>query len=74
MTAEIHEIHLPNGLTRLPLDADKVLNEASGKLKMVVIVGYDEQDGFYFASSISDGPEVLWALEQAKRQLLEISQ
>jgi hypothetical protein len=61
-------------VTSLNLDADKVISKAAGKLTQVVIVGYDRDGEFYFASSVADGPEVLWALEQAKLKLLNIGQ
>jgi len=60
------------GVTRLDLPADQVLDRAVGKLKSVVIVGELEDGSEYFASSIADGPDVLWALERAKLRLLQI--
>ena len=62
------------GETRLDLDPDTVLAAAAGKLKDVVIVGYEADGSFYFASSQADGPEALWLLAQAQRKLLEISE
>lgn len=60
-------------VTSLNLDADRVISKAVGQLAQVVIVGYDRDGDFYFASSVADGPEVLWALEQAKLRLLNVS-
>lgn len=59
-------------ITRLNLDPERVLNKARDKLDDVVILGYDKDGEFYFASSISSGPEVLWLLESLKKQLLEV--
>ena len=58
--------------TRLDLPADRVLDAAKGHLTDgVVIIGFDGNGEFYFASSIADGGEVLWLLEMSKKQLLE---
>lgn len=63
-----------NGITRLDLDPQKVLRKAiDAKPTEVVIIGYDADGNFYFASSKADGPSVLWDLEQAKRMLLSVS-
>lgn len=61
-----------NGITRLDIPADRVITAAVGKLQDVIIVGYDKDGGFYFASSKASGPEVVWLLELAKKILLEI--
>lgn len=58
-------------ITRLDLDAERVLQQAAEKLAEVVIVGYDHDGQFYFASNKADGGTVLWLLEKAKLQLLE---
>jgi hypothetical protein len=60
-------------ITSLPINVDRVINAALGKLKEVVVVGYDEDGDLYFASSEPGGPEVLWLLEKAKLALLDIS-
>lgn len=60
-------------VTTLDTDAERVLSAAQGNLQTVIVVGYDHDGEFYFASNKSDGPEVLWALEQAKLKLLSIS-
>lgn len=60
-------------ITSLPLDPQRVLAKASeAGLAGVVIVGEFEDGRRYFASSISDGPEVLWLLSKAQRDLLAI--
>ena len=60
------------GITKLDLPPDRVLEAARGKLSSVVIIGYDNEENEYFASSIADGPEVLWMLERAKMKLLTV--
>lgn len=70
MTAEI--LHF-DGVTSLDISADRVLDVAkAAEMQSVIIIGYDADGEEYFASSISDGPEVLWALERAKMRLLRI--
>jgi len=34
----------------------------------------DKDDDFYFASSKSDGRDIIWLLEHAKKKLLEITE
>lgn len=58
------------GVTLLDIPADEVLEGCKGKLAGVVIIGVDEEGEQYFASSISNGAEVLWYLEQLKSMLL----
>jgi hypothetical protein len=63
-------------VTSLPIPVERVLTAAMDiGLASVVVIGYT-QDGekFWFAASEPDGPSTLWALEQAKRKLLEISE
>lgn len=62
-------------VTRLDLPASRVLDEAKGHCSDgVVILGFDDDGDFYFASSIADGGAVLWLLELAKKRLLEIAE
>ena len=60
------------GETRLDLDPDMILTAAVGRLKDVVIVGYEADGSFYFASTRANGPDVLWLLKQAEQRLLAI--
>jgi len=66
-TADIFEF---NGVTRLDLDPDRLLQAAVGKLESVVIVGYDKDGHEFFASSVADGAESLWLLQRAAHKLL----
>ena len=59
------------GVTTLDLPCDQILEKAIGKLDTVIILGYDKDENEYFASSVSDGAEVLWLMERMKKQLLE---
>lgn len=61
------------GITRLDMDPERVLESARGKLKSVVIMGYDEDEEEYFASSIADGGTVIWLMERAKLKLLRMA-
>jgi hypothetical protein len=59
-------------ITSLDLPAERVLNAAIKEdLDEVVIVGFDKDGDFYFASNKSDGGGVLWLFELAKKALLE---
>ncbi len=61
-----------NGITRLDIDPDVVLEAAVGKLEGVVVIGYDKDGEEYFASSYADGAPPLWLLERLKLQLLTV--
>lgn len=59
------------GITRLDLPPDRILEGAKGKLKGVLVLGYDENDEFYAASSYADGGVVLWLMEHCKYELMK---
>ncbi len=59
-----------NGVTKLNLDPDRVLNKAVGELSEVIVIGYDKDGAEYFASSIADGGDVNWLLDRMKLMLL----
>lgn len=68
MAAEIIELEQ---VTKLDLPPERILRKATeAGLTGVVVVGYDADGDFYFASSYADG--VLWLTELAKKKLLEI--
>lgn len=59
-----------NETTTMDIPPDRVLENAVGKLKSVIVLGYD-QDGYeYFASSTSEYGDLLLLLERAKLTLL----
>lgn len=59
-------------VTRLDLDPGRVLAMAEDQLEGVVVIGFDKEGEFYFASSYADGGDVIYLLEMAKKRLLEI--
>lgn len=59
------------GLTRLDIDADRVLREPIGSLKTAIVAGIDEKGEEYFASSYGSVAETLFLLERFKKMLLE---
>lgn len=70
MTARIIEF---NGITKLDIDVDRMLENTKGRgFTGVVILGFDADEQEYFASSIADGGTVLWLLEKCKKALLEM--
>jgi len=58
------------GVTKLDLNPAQILEAASGKLRAVIVIGYDKSGEEYFESSMADGADVLWLLERCKLQLL----
>lgn len=63
-----------NIVTSLPIPVERILAKASdAELKTVVVIGWDKDGEPYFASSVADGPEVLWLLELTKRRLFEVT-
>lgn len=61
-------------ITKLPLDPDRVLRAAEGKMDTAVVLGWDKDGEFYFASSDPDGGNIVWLLEMAKRKLYEAAE
>lgn len=59
-------------ITRLNLDADRVLENLKGKLDGFILAGYDKAGEMFFSSTYADGGEVLWLLEHCKKDLLDI--
>jgi hypothetical protein len=60
-----------SGVTKLDLPADRVLEQAMGRLDKVVIAGWLKDGDEYFASSIADGADVVWLFERLKLKLLQ---
>lgn len=62
-------------ITKLDLPTDRILDAAKSHCtEGVVILGFDDDGSFYFASSIAAGDTVLWLMEVAKKELLEIGE
>ncbi len=59
-------------VSRLDSAPERILHQAGqAGLTEAVVLGFDADGEFYFASSKANGADVLWLLEQAKRRLLE---
>ena len=61
-------------ITKLDIPVDRVLEEAKEKLDTCILIGYDKWGDLYFASTVSDGGDVLWLLEKAKQALMNVDQ
>lgn len=60
-------------ITTLDLDPQRVLKwAAEADLEGVVVVGTTKDGQEYFASSISDGAEIVWHLERTKLKVLRL--
>ena len=61
-------------VTSIDIPPERVLESAiSVGLTDAIVIGWDKDGDLYFASSIADGANVLWLIEKAKRELLEIT-
>lgn len=61
------------GVTTHDIPAERILDAAKeSDLDVCIVVGTAKDGEFYFASSASDGADVLWWLEIAKKKLLEM--
>lgn len=66
------DVILFNGITKLDLPPDRILESMIGTdMDGVVIMGYKDGEEV-FASSYADGGTVLWLIERLKKQLLEV--
>ena len=68
MSADVVDLPVVTTLPTTPQRALRMATEA--KLTEVVVIGLDEKGEFYFGGNITDGPQILWHLEIAKRRLL----
>jgi hypothetical protein len=63
-----------NGVSRLDIPPERVLTDALEKdLELAVVIGVDKDGQFYFASSASDGGEILWWLNRAVWKLNKVT-
>ena len=65
------EIFIFDGITKLDLPPDRILDGAKGKLQGVIVIGFDQEGEFYAASSYADGGNAIWLLEVCKKRILE---
>ena len=64
-----------NCITRLDLPVERILNGIdANELDSIVVLGWDKEGQFYFASSLADGAEVNWLLDKGKQKLLSITE
>lgn len=66
-----------DNVTLLDIPTDRVLERAKDHVRengTVIVIGIDKEGKLYFASSKASGSEVLWWLEKAKRNLLEVGE
>lgn len=63
------------GVTPLDLDPKRVLKAAYDReLEDVVVIAHGKDGGWYFASSLADGGDVLWHLRKAERKLFDAAE
>ena len=60
-------------VTTLDSSPDRFLEGAMGKLRAVVILGYDHDGNEYVALSQADGGDVLWLMRRCEKMLLEVA-
>lgn len=59
-------------VTRLDMPAERVLSGAlEADLESAVVIGWTNDGSWYFASSLAAGPETLWLLALAQKNLLD---
>lgn len=56
---------------RLDFDPDMTLDQLRGRLQGFVLAGYDHDGNEVLAITFSHLPEALWAVERAKKKILE---
>lgn len=61
-----------NGITKLNIPPDRMLEKATGKLETVLILGVTKNGSEYFASSVADAAEAIFMMERAKHALMKI--
>lgn len=61
------------GLSYLPMDPDRLLEQAKGKLERVAIIGVDLEGNEFLSISDPDGGTFLWDIERAKLKLLRLA-
>lgn len=58
-------------VTRLDIPAETILTRSIDEdLQSAIVIGRTQDGDIYFASSMPDGPEVLWLIEKIKATLL----
>jgi hypothetical protein len=62
---------LESALSQTKVEA--VLQEAEA-LSDLVVIGFNEEGEMSLYSTLTEGPQILWAIELAKSQILEMGQ
>lgn len=61
------------GETKLDIDVDQILEQAKGKLEDVAVVGWTKDEQLlYIAISSPSVPEIVYLLQRANKEMLEI--
>lgn len=60
-----------DGFTKLDINPDKILDSAKDKLDSGIVIGWDKDDEFYIALSITKKSEIIYLLELAKQEILD---
>lgn len=68
--ADIHKLSVVTVGDGAHIESDAVLKAALGKLQNAAVIGWDHEGSLYFAST-DGGPDTLWLLEQARKELLD---
>lgn len=62
------------GITTLDFPVDNVIRTAGeANLEHIIVIGWNKDGEFFFSSNKASGPEALWLLEIAKKELLNES-
>lgn len=60
-------------ISTLPVPVERILEQAmKADLKMCIVIGMNQDESPYFASSEPDGGDILWWIEKAKLALLHV--
>lgn len=63
------------GVTTQPDLPNKILRAAiKAKLEKCIVIGREQNGGFWFSGNFSDAYEILWLLEVAKREILDLAE
>lgn len=64
------EVVILDGPTTLDIPPERVLDSAQGKLKTALLMGWDHDGNFYFASSTGNLGNLFYLIECARKRLL----
>ena len=60
------------GITRLDIDPERIRQNIPEGMQGLVVMGYDSEGEFYFASSYADGAQAVYLAECMKHMLMRI--